>query len=114
MALISMEFGYYPRELDVVGGSLTIETLPNLKDTVADVESEGTVHEGWVYAPPQLSRDFFKGITYQRPYASRIFGLPKTHILRHANASGADHLNFLIWCLGFFAGMRLTSMTADS
>lgn len=47
-----------------------------------------------------------------QPYPSRVFGLPHTHRLTHARADGPDHLEFLLWCLSFFAGMRLTSTEA--
>ena len=45
----------------------------------------------------------------ERPYPNRIFGLPKTHTLAHAAADGPGHLDFLVWALSFFVGMRLTT-----
>jgi hypothetical protein len=47
-----------------------------------------------------------------KPYPSRVFGLPKTHTLTHAAADSAEHLDFLIWALSFFVGMRLTATDA--
>jgi hypothetical protein len=109
MTTLTVEFGYFPQELDIANGAISIATLPTLATTIADVGASDTIHNDWVYAPPQLLRDVFKGKTYQLPHASRIFGLPKTHVLKHARADGPEHLNFLVWCLGFFVGMRLTT-----
>lgn len=47
-----------------------------------------------------------------RPYPSRVFGLPKTHRLSHARADSGEHLDFLVWALGFFSGMRLPATEA--
>jgi hypothetical protein len=41
------------------------------------------------------------------PYSARVFGLPKTHAIEHPNAA-REQLDFLVWCLGFFLGMRMT------
>lgn len=109
MASVTAEFGYFPYELDQTYGPISISTLPGLAASVAAVHSSGTVHKDWVYAPQQLHRDIFNDSTYQLPYASRIFGLPRTHVLKHESADGPEHLQFLVWCLAFFEGMRLTT-----
>jgi hypothetical protein len=45
-------------------------------------------------------------------YASRVFGLPKTHTLKHEAAEGGDHLAFLLWALSFIKGTSLTATQA--
>ena len=52
------------------------------------------------------------GKVWERPYAPRVFGLPKTHVIEHAEAKSQDHLDFHLWALSFFVGMRLTATEA--
>ena len=52
------------------------------------------------------------GKVREHPYASRVFGLPKTHLIEHAEATNQDHLDFHLWALSFFVGMRLTATDA--
>ena len=68
--------------------------------------------DDWIYAPPQGVRDLMSGQIRQRPYNARVFGLPKTHTIEHAGAAGDEHLDFLVWALSFFVGMRLTTTEA--
>lgn len=106
-----LQFGYYPDRLDLTSGTVTIASLPDREATKAAIERNEGVVDGWIYAPPQLVHDF-SGRTIQRPYASRVFGLPKTHVFEHASSEGDDHLAFHLWCLSFFTGMRLTGTEA--
>lgn len=108
----SIEFGYYPRPIDFQSGDLRVETLPDLDQTVADVSADGSVEKDWIYAPAAGARDFMTGKVTKHPYSARVFGLPKTHKLEHANADGEEHLSFLIWVLGFIHGIRLTETEA--
>ena len=41
-----------------------------------------------------------------------MFGLPKTHLIENAEATSEDHLDFHLWVLSFFVGMRLTATEA--
>ena len=41
-----------------------------------------------------------------------MFGLPKTHVVEYAGGTCQDHLDFLVWSLSFFVGMRLTATDA--
>jgi len=106
-----LSFGYYPRPLDVVAGPVTIATLAGLDQTIAAIEANEGVDGDWIYAPPQRVHDLGGGIS-ERPYPSRIFGLPKTHVIEHAAPDNDDHLIFHLWALSFFTGMRLTSTEA--
>lgn len=111
MLASSVEFGWYPNPLEFVAGDIIVSTLPDLELSVASVREDYGVHNDWIYAPPQAVNVMGHGV-YERPYASRIFGLPKTHNLRHVAADSPDHLEFLVWALGFFVGMRLTTTEA--
>ncbi len=112
MTANAVSFGYYPRLLDLTAGPVTIRTLPDLAETVAGVEDSDGLDGDWLYAPPQDVRDFMSGEVRQRPYTSRIFGLPPTHELSHAQASSEKQLEFHLWSLSFFTGMRLTATDA--
>ena len=71
-----------------------------------------SVEDNWLYAPPQQVRDFTSGKVREHPYASRVFGLPKTHLIEHTAATSEKHLDFHLWALSFFVGMRLTATEA--
>lgn len=105
----SVTLGYYPRHCDFHAGDISLTDLADLEEIVSDIEVGETICDDWLYVPLQEKRDFFGGRTEMLPYSARIFGLPKTQTLTHANADCADHLEFLVWCLGFFTGMRLTT-----
>lgn len=105
---ITVEFGWCPDPLDFAIGDITVATLTNLDTRVAGVRENGGVYGDWIYAPLQKVKVMGRGLQ-DRPYASRIFGLPKTHSLSHAAADGPEHLEFLVWALSFFIGMRLTT-----
>ena len=106
-----LEFGYFPKPLDLSSGPITICQLADLALTVASVEGDDRVEQDWIFAPPQLVHDLGGGVR-QRPYLARIFGLPKTHAIAHASCDGRDHLTFHLWALSFFTGMRLTATEA--
>lgn len=107
-----LEFGFRPSALDVTAGPITIETLDDLEDRVAEVEQSDQKYQDWIYAPLQPITTLGSGKTYQAPYAARVFGLPNTHIIRHAEDVELGHLQFHIWSLGFFTGQRLSATEA--
>jgi hypothetical protein len=107
-----MEFGYYPDPLDFTVGDLTIETLPDLETKRAGVEGRDGVEGDWIYAPRAKSQDILSGVIRQLPYNSRVFGLPQTHALAHATSNDREHLQFLVWMLGFIYGIPLTETEA--
>lgn len=41
-----------------------------------------------------------------------LFRMPATHSIEHAAATGEDHLDFHVWSLSFFLGMRLSTTDA--
>lgn len=105
------EFGFYPKPLQIEEGAITISTLPDLDDKVKGVSSSG-VEKNWIYASPQRERDFISLRVRELPYPSRVFGLPKTHVIRHAETKSEEHIDFHVWVLSFFLGMRLTTTEA--
>jgi hypothetical protein len=111
MSTQGVTFGYYPKSLDIAVGPLSLQTAPGLEETAAMIEADDGVEGDWIYAPLQQVRHLGGGIT-ERPYAARIFGLPKTHTLTHTAVDNNDHLVFHLWALSFFSGMRLTSTEA--
>jgi len=108
----SITFGFYPQSFDKASGPIAIATLPNLDDKMEGVFSSGYVEGNWIYSPPSRIEDMISRRVRTAPYSSRVFGLPKTHRLSHAKSQGPAHLRFLVHCLGFFAGMRMSDSEA--
>lgn len=108
---MELTFGYYPWHLQTAAGAITIESLPDLDDSVAAMDGGDGIDGDWIYAPPQRVSHLGGGVS-ERPYSSRVFGLPKTHRIAHAEPDNEDHLVFHLWTLSFFTGMRLTAAEA--
>ena len=109
---IHIELGYYPYSCNERIQNMSLEDLPELQDRIAAVNGSNTIDKDWLYAPAQQQKDFTTGQISTLPYNARVFGLPKTHMLTHDVADSVEHLEFLVWCLGFFVGMRLTTTEA--
>ena len=108
----SIDFGFYPRGFDKTSGPIAIATLPNLDDKIKDVSSSEYVEGNWIYSPPSRVQDIFSKRVKTIPYSARVFTLPKTHRLSHTNSLGPTHVRFLVFCLGLFAGMRMSETEA--
>lgn len=93
---LSVDFGYYPESLELTVGHLTISTRDDLDESVARIAASDLTEGGWIYAPP----------------GRRVFVMAKTHTLSHARPDGPQHMEFLVWALSFFAGLRLTTTEA--
>lgn len=102
MNTVTLEFGFLPQELDMSVDAITIASKDNLKSEIERCRSSPEVNNGWIYP----------GMCQHPSHARRVFGLPKTHTITHANADSPDHLQFLTWCLSFFLGIRLTTAEA--
>ena len=102
-------FGFYPEPLRISAGPIRVEPLPQLEEVAGRVLAGDEVENGWIYAPTQGVRDLVSGQVRHRPYSARVFGLPQTHTIEHAGSAGDDHLDFLVWALSLFVGMRLTT-----
>ncbi|MFV0348040.1 MAG: hypothetical protein ACK5JO_05585 [Halodesulfovibrio sp.] len=102
MSHISQQFGYLPEHCDITYGNITITTLYDLTQKIEGVESSITTHRGWIYAP-------IVGTIDNPPIkSSRIFHLPKTHIITHHKAISVHHLDFILWIFGYLQGIRFT------
>lgn len=109
---LATQFGYYPLRCDIQNSRFSVETLPDLDGRIANVVEDDNVHSGWVYAGAQRVRDSMTGNVTVMPYGARVFALPKTHVLTIKQCESHDHLEFVVWCLSFFIGMRLTTTEA--
>lgn len=109
--MTAANFGYCPKPLDWTHGNISVTTLPDLVQTVEAVASSLGVEGEWIYAPPARTRDIFSDATTEQPYSTRVFGLPQTHTIEHATGD-EERLNFLVWCLSFLLGIRLTTTEA--
>ncbi len=111
MPNMTSEFGYYPGPLNFTVDGIVVTTLPEIEKSVISVQNSTKIENDWIY-PGMMERHSMKGDVQYLPYAGRVFSLPKTHVIEHANADSQEHLDFLIWALSFFAGMRLTTTEA--
>ena len=114
MVRLVKEFGFYPYPLRLKAGPVTISPLPDLKRITSDVPAYGRIEGDWIYAPLEQLHHFTSdgGRIRERPYTIRVFDLPKTHLIEHTAATSEDHIEFHIWALSFFVGMRLTATEA--
>ena len=107
-----MEFGFYPERCDLTAGDVRISALPDLEIKRRAVLDSKWTHGGWIYAPFMHTCDFLTDNVSELPYSGRVFSLPKTHRLEHSDPVGDEHRRFLVWCFGFFVGMRMTDTEA--
>ncbi|MGY0619883.1 hypothetical protein [Lysobacter sp. A378] len=109
---VSSEFGYYPLVVHIETDQFSVQTLGDHKKSVAGVADDPNVHDEWIYPGAQQQRDFMSGSIRSMPYSARVFGLPKTHVLALHEDGNQGQVEFVIWCLSFFTGMRLTATEA--
>lgn len=111
MQRLKQEFGFYPRQLRIDAGPVRIQGLPGLEQLVKPVLECDCVEGHWIYAP-RARRDEIPGGIRELPYPARVFCLPYAHVIEHASATGVEHLEFHLWALSLFLGVRLTSTEA--
>ncbi|TNI77584.1 hypothetical protein [Aeromonas sobria] len=109
---VSAEFGYYPVFCNIETSRFSIRTLPEHESIVAVVSGDPNVLKGWFYPGAQQYREFMSGKVRSMPYNARVFGLPMTHVLTLSEDRNREELDFVVWCLSFFTGMRLTTTAA--
>ena len=102
------EFGFYPESLNINAGSIKVRDLCNLDKNVRSVYTCNHIKNDWIYAPPQQVRIPWDGIS-TLSLNTRVFGLPKTHSIEITTDDDEKHLEFHVWVLSFFLGMRLTT-----
>lgn len=105
---VSAEFGYYPEGIEIENERFSINTLPNLEKSIAFVSGHPNTHKDWIYAELQRTENILSREITTLPYSSRIFKLPKTHVLTLHKSGNIEDIDFVVWCLSFFTGMRLT------
>lgn len=110
-SIISAEFGYYPHPVDVTDKRFSLKTLPNFSESVEHINGDTNIIRDWIYPGAQQIQLMGHGIKTM-PYSVRVFGLPKTHILTLNECKRQNELEFVVWCLSFFWGMRLTTTEA--
>lgn len=92
---VSAKFGYFPQHCQVEGEHFQIQTLPGFEEYCRSIEKSESRSNEWVY-----------------PSTGRIFGLPKTHALTLYNNESIAEIEFIVWCISFFNGIRLTTTQA--
>jgi hypothetical protein len=108
---MSVDFGFYPLRLDTDWCDFQIKTRDDFEFSVAAVTSAPCIVGDWIYPGPRETHVFGTNSINILPYPSRVFGLPKTHTLSH-QTDDPKRLRFLIWCFGFFVGMRMSDQEA--
>ena len=103
------EFGFYPNPIEIETNRFSITTKPELGEIVQSLANHEHTVQGWIYSGPHINYDLIKG-KQAMPYPARLFGLPQTPILALSGDQVKDRVDFLLWCISFLLGMRLTSM----
>lgn len=103
---ICMEFGFYPLGLDITDTRFSIKSHPDRDKRVSNVRNDSAAVNGWFYAS-LMDRRSENGDIISPP--GRIFGLPRTHMITITNVANKEEVKFVIWCLSFFLGLRLTT-----
>ncbi|MNQ88108.1 hypothetical protein D3C85_1033610 [compost metagenome] len=109
---VSAEFGYYPVFCNIETDRFSIRTLPEHERIVAAVSGDPNALKGWIYPRVEEHIEYMSGKVRSMPYNARVFGLPMTHVLTLPEGQSREDLDFVVWCLSFFTGMRLTTTEA--
>ena len=110
--VLRIEFGFYPKPMNIDAGDIRIKPIDDYEKNISELNESDLIERDWIYAPLQGESVFGSGEIREKPYSSRVFGLPKTHFIEHSKATDEDHLRFHLWSLSFFHGIRLTSEEA--
>ncbi|MDE3269680.1 MAG: hypothetical protein OYH77_05295 [Pseudomonadota bacterium] len=94
--IMKKTFGYYPYPLEAKEGNISIETLPGLKEKTDQVYCQGLL----------IENDWASTSSYIR---AGVFHLPHTHVIKCTEKISEEQLDFYVWILSFFVGMRLTT-----
>jgi len=105
METVSVEFGYCPLPLRISGHGFAIEPLDDLDSIVKKIGNCPVIKDGWLYCSPAPASK----ANYP---PERVFSLPKTHVLTIQGSPDEEKLRFVVWCLSFLIGMRLTTTEA--
>lgn len=108
----TISFGFYPCRLDIENELFSVKTLHDFDNSVELVQANSNVIKDWIYPGRAFEKNFINGAEKELPYNERVFCLPKTHTLTVHNIESDEELDFIVWCLSFFTGMRLTTTEA--
>lgn len=108
----SSHFGYLPLPWSIDTERVSIQPLPAHQDIVASLTQSPNINRDWFYPGARLVEDIASGKVNSLPYPSRVFSLPETHVITLHEGGNTDDLDFVVWCLSFFVGMRLTTTQA--
>ncbi len=72
---LKMEFGFFPENLDLAHGPVTVSTLPDFSSSKNKVLADSNIRGGWIY-PGNVETMGLGGIRSE-PYPHRISGYPK-------------------------------------
>jgi hypothetical protein len=110
--MLAADFGFWPVAAGFAVSGVTVVPLSNIDEEIAAVSKSQGVHQGWIYPPSVRQRDFMSGASKELPFPNRVFGLPKTHRIEVSADTPTGLGRFVVWCLGFCVGMRLTETEA--
>lgn len=105
------KFGFYPKFVEIKTDCFSVSTLQDCESVIKHLKDHPNADNGWIYAGQQETQDL-QGIVRKKPYSGRVFSLPKTHTLALNGDFSREDLDFVIWCLSFFTGIRLTTTQA--
>ena len=116
------KFGFFTEALDLDCGDIKISTLPKTKEIRKEINKYPNVYKDIIYGPRlQLNKEHinFKDNTEEKsiiklPYSSYIFPLPNTHVIKSKRIKDERYIDFLIWVLSFFVGVRLTTVATKN
>ena len=112
------KFGFFTEAIDFKCGDIEISTLPETEEIRKTINKASNVYKDIVYGPRlQLNRikinfknNTEEKITDQLPYNAYIFPLPNTHVIKSKRIKDENYIDFLVWVLSFFVGVRLTTV----
>lgn len=108
---VSANFGYYPAQIDITTEHFSVSTLPTLIESINAVTNNFGMLKDWIYPGAQEVITLGAGVS-KMPYSARVFGMPKTHTLHLYGRLEKKDIEFVVWILSFFLGMRLTTSEA--
>ena len=116
------KFGFFTEALDLDCGDIKISTLPETKEVNKIINESHNVYKDIIYGNQiQLNRiemnrkkHIKKRNTIQLPFRSYIFSLPNTHVIKSKRIKDEMYIDFLIWVLSFFVGVRLTTVATKN
>jgi len=103
-----MEFGFLSENICYETEDCKISPLGNFSDKIKALQSEGLIHDGWLYPPCEEPSRRHNDPDKLPKIPCRAFSLTPTHIIETKNGLyEKDREEFLINVLGFIKGVKL-------